>query len=530
MSALSPPTTASRPTAKAAPPPATRHALIVDDDADAATMLAALVAGQNFSVATARNLSEARRQILLHPPDIVLLDLKLPDGSGMDLFADTQLTQRSEIVLVTGHASLESSIQALRLGAADYLVKPVHLKQLEGVLSRVTPPSALLAEVEGLTAEVAKQGHFGALWGRSLPMRRVYQQISRVAGTGVTVFITGESGTGKEVVAQTVHDLSRRRKRPFLAVNCGAISPNLIESEIFGHEKGSFTGADRQHQGFFERAHGGTLFLDEITEMPMELQVKLLRVLETGTYLRVGSTTTQEADVRVIAASNRPPQQAVEAGKLREDLLYRLNVFPIELPPLAQRAEDIPLLAEHFLQQVGEREGERKRFAPAAITKLVAYRWPGNVRELRNVVQRAYVMAESAVIDDDWLPSDPPGTVRAAAPPVAMPAVMPAEVPLDMPVLPGPLAEREPEAEAALLPPLAEGAAGLPAAVHATADAPAVVVPLGTSLADAERLLIMATLQHYRQHKERTAAALGISLKTLYNRLKEYAADSGDGS
>ncbi|WP_284617489.1 sigma-54-dependent transcriptional regulator [Aquabacterium humicola] len=490
--------------------------MIVDDDADAAAMLAALVAGRNFSVATARSLNEARRQILMHPPDIVLLDLKLPDGSGMELLSDTQLTARSEIVLVTGHASLETSIQALRMGAADYLVKPVHLKQLEGVLSRVTPPSALLAEVEGLNAEVGQRGHFGALWGRSAPMRRVYQQISRVAGTGVTVFITGESGTGKEVVAQTVHELSRRRKRPFLAVNCGAISPNLIESEIFGHEKGSFTGAERQHQGFFERAHGGTLFLDEITEMPLELQVKLLRVLETGTYLRVGSTVTQEADVRIIAASNRPPQQAVASGKLREDLFYRLNVFPIELPPLMQRSEDVPLLAEHFLQQVIEREGEAKRFTPAALTKLQAYRWPGNVRELRNVVQRAYVMAEGGAIDDDWLPTNPPGVEPVRVVPAA-----PDDAAL-------PAAEPDPAAPGAAAAAFADDATPSPAVARVTADASAVIVPIGTSLAETERLLITATLQHFRQHKERTAAALGISLKTLYNRLKEYAALDGE--
>ena len=235
-------------------------------------------------------------------------------------------------------------------------------------------------------------------------MQRVYEQISRVAGTAVTVFITGESGTGKELVAKTVHELSRRRKRPFLAVNCGAISPNLIESELFGHEKGSFTGADRQHQGFFERAHGGTLFLDEITEMPLELQVKLLRVLETGTFTRVGSTQTQEADVRVIAATNRPPETAVAAGKLREDLFYRLNVFPIALPPLRERADDIGLLAEHFLAEVSQHRGRDQAASREAVAKLERYRWPGNVRELRNVVQRAYVMTAGDVITDEWLP------------------------------------------------------------------------------------------------------------------------------
>ena len=237
-------------------------------------------------------------------------------------------------------------------------------------------------------------------------MRRVYQQIVRVAATAVSVFITGESGTGKEVVARTVHDLSRRRSNPFLAVNCGAISPHLMESEIFGHEKGSFTGAERQHLGFFERTNGGTLFLDEITEMPLDLQVKLLRVLESGTFMRVGSTQVQETDVRIIAATNRNPNEAVTRGKLREDLLYRLNVFPIHLPPLRERIEDIPLIARHFLAQIGEREGAAEALRRRRARAPRGYRWPGNVRELRNVVYRAYVMTPGATIQDDCLPHD----------------------------------------------------------------------------------------------------------------------------
>jgi len=466
------------------------HALIVEDDVDSAQMMAALIAAQSFTVATANTLRDARRQIVLQQPDIVLLDLQLPDGNGMDLFSDPELIAQSEVVLITGHASLETSIQALRLGAADYLIKPVNIKQLQGILSRVMRPSALKAELDTLNAEWQRSGHFGHLWGRSAPMQKIYEQISRVAGTAVTVFLTGESGTGKEVVARTVHDLSRRRSRPFLAVNCGAISPNLIESEIFGHEKGSFTGADRQHQGFFERAHGGTLFLDEITEMPLELQVKLLRVLETGMFMRVGSTQSLEADVRVIAATNRPPQQAVASGKLREDLLYRLNVFPIALPPLRERAEDIGLLAEHFLVGISQQEGHAKRFTPAAIERLSVYRWPGNVRELRNVVQRAYVMATGDVITDEWLPSN--GPAHLASSPGATPST-----------------------------------SATPSSAASTTDngGAAITIRLGTSMADAERQLILATLRHFNNHKERTAAVLGVSLKTLYNRLKEYASD-----
>lgn len=453
------------------------HALVVDDDQDAASTLRDLIAGERFTVAVAQNLRDARRQISLQQPDIVLLDLRLPDGNGMDLLADPQLVANSEVVLCTGFANLETSIQALRLGAADYLVKPINLRQLQGVLSRIMKPAALKAEVDDLTAKLATKGHFGHLWGTSEPMQRIYQQISRVAGTGVTVFITGESGSGKEVVAQTVHDLSRRRKRPFLAVNCGAISPNLIESEIFGHEKGSFTGAERQHQGFFERASGGTLFLDEITEMPLELQVKLLRVLETGRFMRVGSTVSQEADVRIIAATNREPHKAVAQGKLREDLMYRLCVFPIELPPLRERLSDVPLLAGHFLTAIAEQEGHPRSFTPRALQQLTTYHWPGNVRELRNAVQRAYVMATGDTIDETWLPRG-------------------------------------------------EGAAPPPAPAPAAVAAPdTVTLKIGTSIAEAERLLMLATLRHFNHHKERTAAALGISLKTLYNRLKEYAAE-----
>ncbi len=483
------------------------HALVVDDDVDSAMTMRELVAGEKFTVAVAHTLRDARRQIAMQQPDILLLDLRLPDGNGMDLLADAQMVANTEVVLCTGHANLETSIQALRLGAADYLVKPVNLKQLQGVLSRIMKPATLKAEVADLTAQVASSGHFGHLWGQSAPMLRMYEQISRVAGTSVTVFITGESGSGKEVVAQTVHDLSRRRKRPFLAVNCGAISPNLIESEIFGHEKGSFTGAERMHQGFFERASGGTLFLDEITEMPLELQVKLLRVLETSRFMRVGSTTSQEADVRIIAATNRLPHQAVAMGKLREDLLYRLNVFPLELPPLRARLEDVPLLARHFLTAISAQEGQVRHFTPAALVKMGQYTWPGNVRELRNAVQRAYVMATGESIDEAWLPagdiSAPP--VYAAHGPLVAPLVAPLNAPLAAPFLP---------------------TRDAPAAEAADDSGDYVTLPIGTSLAQAEKLLMLATLRHYNHHKERTAAALGVSLKTLYNRLKEYGAEA----
>jgi len=395
------------------------HALIVDDDVDSVATLQELIASEKFTVSVAHTLRDARRHIALQQPDVVLLDLQLPDGNGMELFQDPQLVANSEVVLITGHASLDTSIQALRMGAADYLVKPINIRQLQGGALARDEAGGVAGRGGGSDGQPRAQRPLRPAVGAHRADAAHLQQISRVAGTSVSVFINGESGTGKELVAQTVHDLSRRRKKPFLAVNCGAISPNLIESEIFGHEKGAFTGADKQHEGFFERASGGTLFLDELTEMPMELQVKLLRVLETGRFMRVGSTTTLDADVRVIAASNRPLLQAVQAGKLREDLLYRLNVFPIEMPPLRDRLDDVPLLADHFLRQIAAKEGKNKRFTAKALAQLQTYHWPGNVRELRNAVQRAYVMAAGEVVDEQWLPkgegAEPQSTAASSA-------------------------------------------------------------------------------------------------------------------
>ena len=476
------------------------HALIVEDDEDSAKMIAALVAREGHTVMCAHSIGAARKLIAMQRPDLLLLDLHLPDGNGFDLLHDPDIANDTMLVLMTGQASLETSIKALRLGAADYLVKPINPQHLKGLLKRLIAPSQLRAELDEVQELWRETGRFGHLIGRSHPMQRVYRQISRVAGTAVTVFIHGESGTGKELVARAVHDLSRRREQPFLAVNCGALSPHLVESEIFGHERGSFTGAERQHQGFFERAHGGTLFLDEVTEMPLELQVKLLRVLESGTFMRVGSTQVQQTDVRIIAATNRDAAEAVARGKMREDLLYRLNVFPIALPPLRERGDDIALIAASFLQDLGRQEGGNKRFTSGALARLASHRWPGNVRELRNVVQRAWVMASGDQIDEEWLP---PGED------------------------PGPGAGLRPEPEAAQGPALApmppdRHRNGAAAAALSGAGENQSVVEVGTQLAEVERRVILATFERCGRHKERTAALLGISMKTLYNRLKEY--------
>ncbi|HKQ24960.1 MAG TPA: sigma-54 dependent transcriptional regulator [Burkholderiales bacterium] len=445
------------------------HALIVDDDVDALTGLEELVTHEGFTTATAANLKQARERMALQRPDVVLLDLMLPDGDGMDLFQDVESRATTEVVLITGHASIETSIEALRLGAADYLIKPVNIKQIRAILSRVARPTDLKKEISVLRSELRSLGRFGRLLGTSSSIQKVYDQIERVAPTVATVLITGESGTGKELVAQTLHDLSRRRKSAFIPINCGAISPHLIESEVFGHEKGSFTGAVREHKGYFERANGGTLFLDEITEMPIELQVKLLRVLEEGTFIRIGSDREIEVDVRLIAATNRDPHEAVAEGKLREDLLYRLQVFPLHLPPLRERGGDVLLIADEVLKELNRAESTNKSFSEDAREVLKGWHWPGNVRELRNVVQRGFIMADDLI--------------EAACLPLEA-----AKTPRDI-------------------------------------SGPFLQVRVGSTVAEMERRLMLATLQQCGGTKEKAAQMLGISLKTLYNRLREYASE-----
>jgi DNA-binding NtrC family response regulator len=445
--------------------------LIVDDDPDFQSAMAELVRGEGFTVETAGSLAEAHAIFKVRIPDVVLVDLTLPDGNGLELLSAVEGPGAPEMIIISGHATLDNAIEALRQGASDYLTKPVDLPRLRAILVNVARRRDMTEEIEGLRAELRGLGRFGALIGGSPVMQHVYEQIQRVAPSNATVFIQGESGTGKELVAESVHKLSRRRKRPFIVINCGAIAPNLIESELFGHERGSFTGADRLHRGYIERANGGTLFLDEVTEMPLELQVKLLRVLETGRFSRVGGEQELPVDVRVIAATNRDPHQAVIDQKFREDLLYRLRVFPITLPPLRDRAGDVDLLAEACLAELNKDEGTKKRLGRAALERLRSNRWPGNVRELKNVMHRAFILADDE-IGLQQLPDSAP--VGAAA---------------------------------------AEIAAGGDAILQ---------VKVGSSIADAERRLILATLDACEGNKDQAAKILGISLKTLYNRLNSY--------
>ncbi|WP_186185210.1 sigma-54-dependent transcriptional regulator [Burkholderia gladioli] len=440
------------------------HILVVDDDEETRAALTALAAAQDVPCESAASLEEARSRIAARCPSLVLCDLMLPDGSGMSLL-DELPRERCQIVVATGYASLDSAIRAIRLGASDYLVKPFNIERVQNLLSRVTRQEARADNLEALAEELRRSSRFGRMLGRSRAMLGVYDAIARVAGTPASVLLTGESGTGKELAAQTVHDLSPRHAQPFVAINCGALPANLIESEMFGHERGSFTGAERDHRGFFERAHGGTLFLDEITEMPIELQVRLLRVLETRHVLRLGGTREVEVDVRIVAATNRDPLASIEQGKLRADLYHRINVFPIALPPLRDREDDVVLLAEAFLETLNQQSGRALRFSEAARQEMSQRGWRGNVRELRNLVQRAAIFCEGELIDT-----------------------------LPLPIM-------DELSEAARIP------------------GDSVSVPLDVPLDEMDRRLVTATLAHCAGVKAHAAEMLGISLKTLYSRL-----------
>ncbi len=444
------------------------HALIVDEERRSREALADIVRGEGFTTATAASAEGARAALAQELPDLALVDLKLPDGSGLDLVREIQGSGTTQVVVITALSSVDMAVRAMREGVLDYLTKPLDQNALRRLVADLKRWLETREDVLELREELRRSGRFGVLVGNSPAMQRVYDLIARVAPTSATVLITGSTGTGKELVARAIHDLSRRAQGPFVPVNCGAIQPTLIESELFGHEPGSFTGAQRRRRGLFEQAQGGTLFLDEITEMPADLQVKLLRVLETQQIVRVGGEKNIEVDVRLVAATNRDPEEAVEEEKLREDLLYRLCVFPIHVPPLRDRVEDVELLANYFIETLGIQGEPPRRLSPAALQRLREHSWPGNVRELRNVVERALIVSDAEVGPEDILiqeSSDRPAPTR---------------------------------------------------------NAKDVRIPIGSSIADAERSLILATLEQCGGVKKRAAELLGISLKTLYSRLREY--------
>lgn len=348
--------------------------------------------------------TEALAELVEHTPDLVLLDLKLPDMEGGKILkVMSRQSQASKVVVITAHGSVANAVEAMREGASDFLVKPFDASRLRVIVSNALERQKVIQAAKSTSADFDRD-RFGPFIGQSLAMQTVYRMVEGAATTKASVFVIGESGTGKELCAETIHRLSARRDEPFVALNCAAIPKELMESEIFGHRKGAFTGALEHREGAALRANGGTLFLDEISEMDLALQSKLLRFIQTGTVQKVGEDEARKVDIRFICATNRTPLEEIAAGHFREDLYYRLHVIPIQMPPLRERREDVVLTARYFLQRFSEEEGKKfSDFSEDAVRLLLTFDWPGNVRELENVVQSAIVLNEGDLVDADML-------------------------------------------------------------------------------------------------------------------------------
>ena len=454
--------------------------LIAEDDAAQRVGLQQLVRSWGFTVDAAPDGRAALAAIASERPTIVLSDLVMPNLGGLDLLRAIKEEQNDgdiTVVMMTGQGTVESAVEAIKQGAYDYLSKPIDPQRLKILLDQIVERHVNRREMRALRRQLQQQGRFGRMIGSSRAMREIYQVIEQAAPTSTSVLVTGESGTGKELVAQTIHQLSPRAQQPFVPLNCAAIPDTLLESELFGHEKGAFTGAAARRQGCFELAHRGTLFLDEIAEMTSATQAKLLRVLQERSFRTLGGTREQKVDVRVIAATNVDPLDAVRDGKLREDLYYRLNVFGIRLPPLRERKDDLPLLVDAFIAECNERNRRSIRgVADRVMDAFHAHDWPGNVRELRNVIERATIVAKGPLIELEDLP--PLGGVAVG------------------------------------------GQTGGPRPAAAPGAPPAGdALSAGMTVGDAERRLIEITLAHTEGNKTRAAEMLGISLKTLHNKL-----------
>jgi two-component system response regulator PilR (NtrC family) len=397
-------------------PPAIKL-LVVDDEPGMRQMLEIMFRREGYEVISAPGYRAAREAISQSPQPfpVVLTDLAMPDGSGLDVLADAKKrSDATEVILLTAHSSLENAISAVRAGAYDFVKKPFEPAELAAVVGKALEKQALLAENRRLRAQVSKLTE-SAVIGKSAAMRAVMDLVQRIANTRTTVLITGESGTGKERIARAIHDGSERKERPFLVVNCGALPEALMESELFGHEKGAFTGAQSRNLGLFREADGGTVLLDEVGELPLALQVKLLRVLQEKRVRPVGAAQEVPVDVRVLAATNRDVEAQVASGRFRQDLYYRLNVIRIELPPLRERKDDIPLLTERFVRRFAKEMGKDVAgLTPDAMKAMQVYGFPGNVRELENVIERAVALAGSRAIGLGDLPAEISG--QAAGP------------------------------------------------------------------------------------------------------------------
>jgi two-component system nitrogen regulation response regulator GlnG len=383
------------------------HLLLIDDDPDLIfEQVRHAFPAPNHQVEVARTGTEGVARVRAEAPDIILLDLRLPDQSGLETYQEIRkIDARIPVIFITMAKTAEAAIEAMKQGAYDYLFKPLDLQQLRRVVSEALEVARRMRE-PAVVAETAPESYVdGAIVGSCAAMREVYKAIGRVAGQNVPVLITGESGTGKELVACAIYQHSLRAKAPFLVLNCAAIPENLLESELFGHERGAFTGADRRRIGKFEQVSGGTLFLDEIGDMPPALQAKLLRVLQEQTFERVGGNETVRTDVRLIAATHRDLKAWSDEGKFRPDLYYRLGVFTIHLPPLRERGEDLPMLIQYYVQRFGQELGrEIREVAPEALERLGKYTWPGNIRELQSVLKQALLRSSGAVLLPAFLP------------------------------------------------------------------------------------------------------------------------------
>jgi two-component system response regulator HydG len=448
--------------------------LVVDDDAATREAVAAGLKKLGHEIIPAAAGAQALEEVRRHPVDLAIIDLKLPDMEGTELFEALRIIRPQAIaIMISGHATVTEAVSALKKGIYDFITKDFRMQELRKVVSKALETQELLAENERLRQALQERGPAGRLIGRSAALLKVIHLVNQIAPLRSTVLLAGESGVGKELVAEAIHFQSPRRDRPLVKLNCGALPEGLIESELFGHEKGAFTGAIQQRKGRFELADTGTIFLDEISEMPLSTQVKLLRVLQEGEFERVGGTQTLKVDVRVIAATNVDLEAAVAAGRFRKDLFYRLNVINLRIPPLRERPEDIPLLALHFLDKFCLANNRPAMgISPEAMSVLKSYHWPGNVRELQNVVERAVALCQGNMVELADLPDE----LRR----------------------------------------------------HSPAD-DHITLPVGASLEEIERLAILQTLKRTGWDKELTARLLGIGLATLYRRLKEMGAkEAGD--
>lgn len=498
--------------------------LIVEDVPSQGELLRVLCTAMGHEPRVADTAGKALDAALEWVPDVILVDLELPDYPGFELMKRLRAASvDAAMIVITANTSINTAVEAMREGALDFVVKPFNKARLTVTIGNCLEKRALVAELRSVRQQLGRDRFFGFI-GSSPTMRAVYRTIEAVAQSRASVFVTGESGTGKELAADAVHRASPRRSKPFIALNCGAIPRDLLESEIFGHVKGAFTGATDNRIGAAKAADGGTLFLDEICEMPLDMQVKLLRFIQTGSFTPVGGSRAESVDIRFVCATNRDPMVEVQEGRFREDLFYRLFVVPIELPPLRARGDDVLEIARHFLTTFSKEEGKRFRdFADDVVWMLLGYRWPGNVRQLQNVIRNIVVLNEAETVGLEMLPpilmagaSPEQMRRRESATTPATPRVEPTAAVIVPPVVSEVIAHEPALASTVMPSPPAPSTAPLPLPVPVWEDME--IIPL----AEMERRLIEAALKRSDNDVPRAAAMLGINPSTIYRKLQQW--------